>query len=209
MIVEDIWLIANDLKESLTKLGYTVTAIVSSGEDAVKKAAQEMPDLILMDIVLSGRMDGIEAAEKIRSATDIPVIYLTAYSDEKKLERAKVTEPFGYLIKPVNDRELHTTIETALYRNRMEHERKNLFRGISTMPPGRSERFRACSRSVPTARRSAMTRDTGSRSKPTSRSIRGRSSATVHVRSARRSSTPRTGKTDTAERERNAPCLTP
>lgn len=130
MIVEDIWLIANDLRESLGKLGYTVTAIVSSGEEAVKKAGEEMPDLILMDIVLSGRMDGIEAAEKIRSATDIPVIYLTAYSDEKKLERAKVTEPFGYLIKPVNDRELHTTIETALYRNRMEHERKKLLREI-------------------------------------------------------------------------------
>jgi CheY-like chemotaxis protein len=130
MIVEDIWLIANDLKESLGKLGYTVTAIVSSGEDAVKKAGEEMPDLILMDIVLSGRMDGIEAAEKIRSATDIPVIYLTAYSDETKLGRAKVTEPFGYLIKPVNDRELHTTIEMALYRNKMEHERKNLLKDI-------------------------------------------------------------------------------
>jgi len=130
MIVEDIWLIANDLKESLAKLGYTVTSIVSSGEDAAKKAAEEMPDLILMDIVLSGRMDGIEAAEKIRSGRDIPVIYLTAYSDEKKLARAKVTEPFGYLIKPVNDRELHTTIEMALYRNRMEHERKKLLEHI-------------------------------------------------------------------------------
>ncbi len=126
MIVEDIWLIANDLKDSLSKLGYTVTSIVPSGEAAVEKAEEEAPDLILMDIVLSGQMDGIACAEKIRSGKDIPVIYLSAYSDEKKLERAKVTEPYAYLVKPINDRELRISIEMALYRHRMEKERKRL-----------------------------------------------------------------------------------
>jgi CheY-like chemotaxis protein len=118
MIVEDIRLIAEDIKVSLTNLGYAVTAVVSSGEEAVQKAAQDRPDLVLMDIVLSGKMDGIETAQQMLSRYNIPVIFLTAYSDEKKLERAKAAEPFGYIVKPYNDRELHATIEMALHKHR-------------------------------------------------------------------------------------------
>ncbi len=125
MIVEDIWLIAQDTKESLTKLGYAVSSIVSSGEEAVRKVDENKPDLILMDIVLSGKMDGIEAAERIRSRHNIPIILLTAYSDEKKVERAKAIEPFAYMVKPYNDRELYTNIEIALYKHKraMEHDK--------------------------------------------------------------------------------------
>jgi CheY-like chemotaxis protein len=119
MVVEDIRLIAEDVKMSLTSLGYAVTAVVPSGEEAVQKAEQDRPDLILMDIVLSGKMDGIEAAQQILSKYNIPVIFLTAYSDEKKLERAKAAEPFGYIVKPYNDRELHAAIEMALHKHRM------------------------------------------------------------------------------------------
>lgn len=118
MIVEDIRLIAEDIKVSLTNLGYAVTAVVPSGEEAVQKAEQDRPDLILMDIVLSGKMDGIETAQQILSRYNIPVIFLTAYSDEKKLERAKAAEPFGYIVKPYNDRELHASIEMALHKHR-------------------------------------------------------------------------------------------
>jgi CheY-like chemotaxis protein len=118
MVVEDIRLIAEDTRASLKNLGYEVTAVVSSGEEAVKKAQEDLPDLILMDIVLSGKMDGIEAAEQIRTKHDIPIIFLTAYSDEQKIERAKAAEPFGYLVKPYKDRELNATIEIALEKHK-------------------------------------------------------------------------------------------
>jgi len=103
-------------------LNYEVPNLVTNGETAVTLAGKEDPDLVLMDIVLRGQMDGIEAARQIRSRYDIPVIYLTAYSDEKTLERAKATEPYGYLLKPVDHRELRSTIEMALYK--IESEKK-------------------------------------------------------------------------------------
>ncbi len=120
LVVEDEGIIARDLQNVLTGLGYVVSAVVSSGEAAVEQAAQTRPDLVLMDIVLDGEIDGIEAAEQIRIRFDIPVIFLTAYADEKMLKRAKVTEPFGYLLKPFEDRELSTNIEMALYKHQME-----------------------------------------------------------------------------------------
>ena len=95
-----------DIQRRLKKLGYDVPAIVCSGEEAIKKVKENKPDLVLMDINLHGEMDGIETASKIHSFSDIPVIYLTAYSDDKTLERAKITEPFAYMIKPFKDREL-------------------------------------------------------------------------------------------------------
>ena len=101
-------------------LGYTVSAIVSSGEEALKQTEKDQPDLVLMDIVLQGETTGIDTAEKIRLRFDVPVVYLTAYSDEATLEKAKVTEPFGYLLKPFSDSELHSTIEMALYKHRTE-----------------------------------------------------------------------------------------
>jgi len=120
MIVEDEGIIAKDIQNTLESLGYAVPAIASSGEEAIKKAAETLPDLVLMDIVLEGHMDGVEAAERIRDRLDIPVVYLTAYADNKTLQRAKITEPYGYILKPFSERELYTTIEMALYKHKME-----------------------------------------------------------------------------------------
>jgi len=120
LIVEDEGIVAEEIKSRLRHRGYEVTAIVASGEDAVAKAEEARPDLVLMDIKLRGEMDGIEAAKEIRSRFDIPVIYLTAYADEDTLHRAKVTEPFGYILKPFEERELHTSIEMGLYKHKME-----------------------------------------------------------------------------------------
>jgi len=124
IIVEDEMITALDLKEKLVEAGYSVPAIVSEGEEAVNIVAEVRPDLVLMDIVLQGETDGIAAAKKI-SSLDIPVIFLTAYSDKDTLQRAKSTSPYGYIIKPYPDKELRLTIETALqkhaeYREKIE-----------------------------------------------------------------------------------------
>ena len=105
LIVEDERITAEDIRLSLGGLGYAVTGMASSGEEAIRKAEELHPDLVLMDIVLGGDMDGIEAAEIIRARFNIPVVYLTAYADEKRLERAKVTQPFGYILKPFDDKQ--------------------------------------------------------------------------------------------------------
>lgn len=126
MIVEDDRIVAEDIKISLEESGYDVVSIESFGTDAVAEAQHSNPDLVLMDIVLKGEMDGIEAADKIGSQYKIPVIYLTSHADERTLQRAKETAPFGYLIKPFGNRELDTTIEMALYRHKMEAEREKL-----------------------------------------------------------------------------------
>ena len=120
LVVEDEGIVARDLQDTLERLGYAVPAVASSGEEAVEKAAETHPDLVLMDIVLKGAMDGVEAADQIRSHFDIPVVYLTANSDEDILERAKITEPFGYILKPFQDRELHATVAMALHRYKAE-----------------------------------------------------------------------------------------
>src|SRR6056297_2222306 len=122
LLVEDESIVAMDMERRLGALGYTVIEHVLSGEDAVAKAIQEKPDLILMDIHLKGKMDGIEAAERIKSTLGTPIIYITAYSDETTLARAKVTEPFGYILKPFQEREIYSTIEMALYKYKMEQE---------------------------------------------------------------------------------------
>ncbi|MCZ7397570.1 MAG: response regulator, partial [Candidatus Methanoperedens sp.] len=124
LVVEDEIIIAEDIQKKLKKMGYVVPAIVASGEEAIKNIKVNIPDLILMDIVIHGKMDGIETAGQIHSLFDIPVVYLTAYTDEKTLERAKITEPFGYLIKPFKERELQITIEIALYKHEMEKKLK-------------------------------------------------------------------------------------
>ena len=124
LIVEDQFLVANDIKDNLENLGYEISAIATSGEKAVKKAGEGKTDLVLMDIVLRGEMDGIEAAEIIRSRFDLPVIFLTAYRDPKIFERAKISEPFGYLIKPFEANELHSNVEIALYKHKIEIEKK-------------------------------------------------------------------------------------
>lgn len=120
LVVEDERIVAKDISKRLKDLGYGVVAAVSSGEAAIETATEARPDLVLMDIQLKGSVDGIEAAEKIRSELNIPVIYLTAYADENTLQRAKVTEPFGYIIKPFDERDLHAAIEIALRRRLAE-----------------------------------------------------------------------------------------
>lgn len=125
MIVEDEWITAEDIKMRLQALGYTVTSLSSTGNEAVQRVKEDKPDLVLMDIVLKGEMDGIEAASQIRSCLDTPIIYLTAYADEKTLERAKVTRPSGYIVKPFIDEDLKIAIELALYKHKSEEESKN------------------------------------------------------------------------------------
>ncbi|MBI5057834.1 MAG: PAS domain S-box protein [Nitrospirae bacterium] len=124
LIVEDEWIIANDIKKSLQNLGYSVSAIVSTGEEAINKIQEKKPDLVLMDIVLQGEISGTEAANQIISGYDIPVIYLTAYSDKEILKQAKKTNAYGYLVKPFNERELQATIDLAIYKHRMEEQLK-------------------------------------------------------------------------------------
>lgn len=121
LIVEDEAVTGMDIRKSLVEMGYSVVAIATTGELAVRKAAELHPDLILMDIMLAGKMNGIEAADKIRRYCRIPVVYLTAYSDDTFLAKAKLTEPFGYILKPFRELELKTTIEMALYKYAMEH----------------------------------------------------------------------------------------
>lgn len=116
LVVEDERIVALNLQQRLNKLGYDVPAIVASGDDALREIRDLHPDLVLMDINIEGSMDGIETAQKIPSELDIPVIYLTAYSEDSTLERAKETRPYGYLVKPFSERALHATIQMAMER---------------------------------------------------------------------------------------------
>ena len=120
LIVEDENIVALDIASRVESLGYAVAAVVRSGERAIEKVAETRPDLVLMDIRLRGALDGIQAAEHIHARFDLPVIYLTAYADEETLQRAKVTQPYGYILKPFEARELHSAIEIALYKHAME-----------------------------------------------------------------------------------------
>jgi two-component system, response regulator PdtaR len=120
LIVEDELIEAEDLQLTLERQGYTASGIARSGETALETLAVARPDLVLMDIHLAGAMDGIETSEQIRQQYSIPVVFLTAFADDANLERAKVTEPFGYILKPYNERELHSVIEMALYKHRMD-----------------------------------------------------------------------------------------
>lgn len=132
LIVEDQNIVAMDIQNRLINLNYVVTAIASSGAGAIKRAEETNPDLVLMDIMLKGDMDGIGAAQEIRERLNIPVVYLTAYADSNTLQRAKITGPFGYILKPFEERELHTTIEMALYRHKMEKQLKESEEWFST-----------------------------------------------------------------------------
>jgi PAS domain S-box-containing protein len=120
LIVEDEAIVAHDLRLRLQELGYSIAAIAPSGEDAIQQATALRPDLVLMDIRLQGELDGIAAAAAIRSQLDIPVVYLTGYADAATLQRAKITEPFGYVLKPFDLPELRSTLEMALYKHQMD-----------------------------------------------------------------------------------------
>lgn len=128
-VVEDEAIISNDIQQSLLMMGYEISGTATTGESAVDKILSLRPDVVLMDIMLGGRMDGIEASEAISAKLSVPVIYVTAYADDRVIERAKLTEPFGYIIKPFEDRELHFAIQMAIYKHSMQErlKRKNEF----------------------------------------------------------------------------------
>jgi PAS domain S-box-containing protein len=130
-IVEDETIVASDLEMKLRQFGYDVAGIASRGREAVDMAVRCKPQLILMDIHLEGSMDGIETASSIKSRYDIPIVYLTAHSDPATLSRAKLSGPFGYILKPFDERELVTQIELAIYKHKIErqlHDQRELLR---------------------------------------------------------------------------------
>jgi PAS domain S-box-containing protein len=131
--VEDEGIIAQDIKNCLENLGYSVPEVVFTGQDAIAKANELRPDLVLMDIVLKGEIDGIETAAEIRKRYNIPIVYLTAYEDDKTLKRAKITEPLGYILKPFEERYLRSSIEMALYKHQMENKLKENERWLGTI----------------------------------------------------------------------------
>ncbi|MFY9814389.1 MAG: response regulator [Dehalococcoidales bacterium] len=130
LVVEDETIVAMDIAGTLRKLGHAVTDTVPFGEQAIESVNGNKPDLIFMDIGLKGPMDGIETAAKIRARFSIPVIFLTAFVDEKTLDRAKETLPAGYLTKPFEENDLRIAIEVGLYRARLEKEREKLLREL-------------------------------------------------------------------------------
>lgn len=125
LVVEDETIIAEDLADKLRLLGYEVVATCVTGDQAVDAAGRLTPDLVLMDIRIEGSMDGVAAAEEIRSNYDLPVIYLTAHADSATLARAKLTEPYGYILKPFDEQVLSIQLELALYKHRAEREMRN------------------------------------------------------------------------------------
>lgn len=124
LIVEDELVVSKYIEACLKNIGYEVAEIITSGEEAVEKVQSIYPDLILMDIRLTGKMMGTEAAVKIKEILDVPIVFLTAYADDKNIEMAKDSEPYGYLVKPFYEKELHTTIEMALHK----HEKVRLLK---------------------------------------------------------------------------------
>jgi len=124
LVVEDEHLVAKDIRRKLQNMDYDVPAVANSGDEAVKAALQARPDVVLMDIDLGGGMDGIEAASRIRAELDVPVIFVSAYANESLLERAKITTPFGYILKPFQNDALRNNIEIALYNQKQERKLK-------------------------------------------------------------------------------------
>ncbi|MBF0559178.1 MAG: response regulator [Nitrospirae bacterium] len=126
VIVEDEGLLALQIENELLQNGHSVAAIYASGEEALKRIEAEKPDLVLMDIKLQGKLDGIDTAEQIQKKYDVPIIYMTAHSEEGTIERAKVTGPYGYLLKPVIAKELHIAVEIAIYKHKIDKEKEQL-----------------------------------------------------------------------------------
>ena len=122
LVVEDESIVSKDIQHSLKKIGYNIVGAASTGEKAIELALSEKPDLILMDIMLKGPMNGIEAADIIKKEMSIPVIFLTAYADESTLAKAKITEPYGYILKPFKEIDIQTSVEMAMYKHKKEQE---------------------------------------------------------------------------------------
>ncbi len=134
LVVEDEGVTALDISQSLQHLGYGVLGTCDTGEAAVQRASELKPDLILMDIMLKGAMDGITAAAQIRAQRNVPVVFLTAYADEGTLSRAKITDPYGYVLKPFEEAELRTAIELAMHRREREGGRVEKAASAMTFP---------------------------------------------------------------------------
>ncbi|HQP50029.1 MAG TPA: response regulator, partial [Spirochaetota bacterium] len=133
MIVEDDEIISCYLEEVLVDMGYDITGIVDNGQDAIDQAARQDPDLILMDIILRGDMDGVEASAAIKKKQETPIIYLTAHADEPTVARARMTEPHGFLNKPVREADLLAAVNFALQRSELEkklRKRESLYREL-------------------------------------------------------------------------------
>lgn len=126
MVVEDQALIALKIKTDLLNMGHFITGVYASGEEALENITSTQPDIVLMDIQLQGEMDGIQTADKLLEIYDIPVIFLTAHSDEDTLNRATTANPYGYLLKPVTYQELQITIQVALYKHKIDKEKEHL-----------------------------------------------------------------------------------
>jgi PAS domain S-box-containing protein len=133
MVVEDERIISMSVQQTLKGMGFGIAAVATSGKEAIQKAEETQPDLILMDIGLKGDLDGIETAGQINARFDVPIIYLTADDYEQTLQRAKNTEPYGYILKPFQKRELYTTIEMALHRHRLERKLRERERWLGTI----------------------------------------------------------------------------
>jgi PAS domain S-box-containing protein/putative nucleotidyltransferase with HDIG domain len=133
LVVEDEIIVARDVCNMLQSLGYKAISVASSSEEAIKTAKKKSPHIVLMDIMLEGKMNGVEAADFIYTQLNIPIVYLTSYADENTIQKAKKTEPFGYLLKPFEERDLQTTIEIALYKFSMERKLKRREKWLSTI----------------------------------------------------------------------------
>lgn len=122
LVVEDEIIVSKDIQNSLKRLGYNIVGSAASGKKAIEVAISEKPDLILMDIMLKGEMNGIEAAEKIKEELNVPIIFLTAYAEDATLSKAKMVEPYGYILKPFKEIDLKTAIEVAVHKHAKEAE---------------------------------------------------------------------------------------
>lgn len=131
MVVEDDIVSSMDLRKRLKRLGYNVCGTLTKGEDVLKQINSLLPDIILMDIQLEGEIDGIDTALKLQESYDIPVIFLTSMVDDFTFQRAKISQPFAYIIKPTLDRELQINIEIALYKSIIDKEKKELIRQLT------------------------------------------------------------------------------
>jgi|WetSurSiteA1Bulk_404760.scaffolds.fasta_scaffold00611_3 signal transduction histidine kinase len=141
LVVEDELLVAEDISMRLRTIGYDITGTAPTGEEALKICEKNLPDVILMDIMLGEGMDGIETQKIIKEKFNVPVIYLTSYSDPVTVSRAKTTEPYGYIIKPFDERELHTTIEMALHKHKIETALRNREKELSELNIAKDKLF--------------------------------------------------------------------
>jgi CheY-like chemotaxis protein/DNA-binding PadR family transcriptional regulator len=128
LVVDDEAIITMQLEERLSAMGYIVAGMAASGEEAVDKSRRLRPDLVLMDIVMPGKMNGIEAAKIVTKELDIPVVFVTSYADDAIIEKAKSVRPYGYIVKPFNELEIKAAIEVALFRKATEHEEQALIK---------------------------------------------------------------------------------